>query len=157
MNQHPDPQQPGQQHASQQQPGQQHPAPAGEPAAPQPVSADGDLLTLLAQQAEEVLRSTQHRMQVVEPQLRRFARAVIDLGLPVPADWATQGDDRTVTFSSLTPRQFDAMIRLFEDIAANRPIVITRGQSGPTLFDPGSAVGPAPAPVVSTVHMSVPR
>lgn len=141
MNQHPDPRQPDSQHG-----------PNGEPS-----GAEGDLLALLAQQADEVLRTTQHRMQVVEPQLRRFARAVIDLGLPVPADWATQGDDCSVSFSALTTKQFDAMIRLLEDIAANRPIVITRGQSGPTLFDPGSAVGPAPAPVVSTVHMSVPR
>jgi hypothetical protein len=123
---------------------------------PSPDPRITDPLAALALEADLVLQATQRRMQTIEPQLRRFARAAADLGLPVPADWVAH-DDHEVTFSSLTPRQFDAMIRLLEDIAANRPIVVTRGQTGPSLFDVGPAVGPAPTPFVSSVHMSVPR
>jgi len=123
---------------------------------PEPESQLPDPLAALAHEADQVVRAARHRMQTIEPQLRRFARAAVDLGLPVPADWATH-DDEQVTFSALSPRQFDAMIRLLEDIAANRPIVVTRPPGGASLFDVGPAVGPAPAPVVSSVHMSVPR
>jgi hypothetical protein len=119
-----------------------------------------DPIEALAQQADAVLNAAYLRMNTVEPQLRRFARAAADLGLPVPADWATQphdAADAAVVFAPLTPRRFDALIRLLEDIAANRPVVITRGQAGASLFDAGPAVGPAPAPAPSSVHMAVPR
>ncbi|MFM7685903.1 MAG: hypothetical protein ACKPDI_08260 [Actinomycetota bacterium] len=131
---------------------QPHPGHEPQPADPQ----HADPLAALAGEADAVLQAIHHRMQTIEPQLRRFGRAVADLGLPVPTGWATH-DDHQVTFSALTPRQFDAMIRMLEDIAANRPIVITRGQGGASLFESGSAVGPTPARVVSSMHMSVPR
>ena len=136
------------------------------PHQPEPTPQSGDdpqqfdrleaMLSAANGDVADLLETTRHRMHTVEPQLRRFARAVADLGLPVPAEWAMH-DEHEVTFSALTHKQFDAMIRLLEDIAANRPIVVTRAQAGAALFDVGPAVGPAPAPIVSSVHMSVPR
>jgi len=122
----------------------------------QPEPQQPDPLVALAQEADEVLRAARHRMNTIEPQLRRFARAVADLALPVPPNWV-EHDHQQVTFSALSPRQFDELIRLLEDLAANRSIFVTRPPGGTALFDVGPAVGPAPAPVVSSVHMSVPR
>lgn len=107
--------------------------------------------------SEEAIDAEYRRAMVIEPRMRRLQRALGDLGLPVPADWVTPNDDGTVDFSTLSERQFDQLLCLFEDIAANRPIevIITRG--GPTLFDPGAPAGPVPAPAQSSVHVVVPR
>jgi hypothetical protein len=110
----------------------------------------------LNHELDEVLSATYERMMRIEPQLRRFARAMADIGAPVPADWATQEGD-TVDFGSLTPKQFDRLICLMEDIAAHRPIRVTIMRSGPTLFDPGVPQGPVAPQAPSTVHMQVPR
>jgi len=110
----------------------------------------------LTQELDEVLAATYERMMRIEPQLRRFARAMADIGAPVPKEWATQEGD-TVDFASLTPKQFDRLICLVEDIAANRPIRVTIMRGGPTLFDPGVPQGPVAPPMPSTVHMQVPR
>lgn len=105
----------------------------------------------------EVLDAEYQRAMCIEPQLRRFARAMADIGAPVPKDWATQDDTDMVSFGSLTPKQFDRLICLMEDIAAHRPITVTVMRSGPTLFDPGVPAGPVAPPVVSSVHMAVPQ
>lgn len=108
-------------------------------------------------EADAVLQAAYERMMRVEPQLRRFARVIEDLGMPVPADWATQDDADTVRFSDLSARQFDRLLCLLEDIAARRPVQVTITRGGPTLFDPGAPAGPAVRPTASTVHMAVPR
>lgn len=107
--------------------------------------------------SEEAIDAEYRRAMVIEPRMRRFTRALRDIGLPVPAEWATPNDDGTVDFSTLDPRQFDQLVCLLEDIAAGRPVqvIITRG--GPTLFDPGAPAGPLPAPTQSSVHVVVPR
>ena len=105
---------------------------------------------------DAVMAATYERMMRIEPQLRRFARALGDLGLPVPADWATQDDLETVHFGDLTARQFDRLVCLLEDLAAGRPVTVVRG--GPTLFSAGTPAGPVSPPAApSTVHIVVPR
>ena len=111
----------------------------------------------LTQAMSEVLEAAHARVMCIEPQLRRFARALADLGAPVPAEWATQDDADLVQFGSLKPKQFDRLICLIEDLAANRPIHVTITRGGPTLFDPGAPAGPIARPVPSTVHLVVPR
>lgn len=115
-----------------------------------------DLQPELSQEVNDVLEAAHLRMVRIEPQLRRFARAAADLGLPVPADWASQDDPDLVEFRSLTAKQFDRLLCLLEDLAARRTVHVTVVHGGPTLFDPGAPTGPAPAPV-SPVHMVVPR
>jgi hypothetical protein len=110
----------------------------------------------LIESATEVLEAEYLRAATIEPQLRRFARALADIGAPVPAGWATQTDPATVCFGDLTARQFDRLLCLLEDLAANRPISVTIARGGATLFDPGPPAGPVAPPVVSSVHMVVP-
>lgn len=110
----------------------------------------------LANEVEAVLAAAHERMMRIEPQLRRFARAMADLGAPVPADWATQPASDTVEFGSLTPKQFDRLLCLMEDLAAHRPIHVTVMHGGPTLFDPGAPTGPVAGPAPSSVHLVVP-
>jgi hypothetical protein len=110
----------------------------------------------LPHELDEVLNATYDRVMRVESQLRRFARAMVDIGAPVPADWATQDGD-VVDFKALTPKQFDRLICLVEDIAARRPIHVTIMRGGPTLFDPGVPAGPVVQPAQASVHMQVPR
>lgn len=111
----------------------------------------------IAADTDALLQAAYDRMMRVEPQLRRFARVIGDLGLPVPEDWATQDDGDRVTFGQLTTHQFDRLLCLLEDIAARRPVQVTITRGGPTLFDPGAPAGPAVRPVASTVHLAVPR
>lgn len=111
----------------------------------------------LVDEMDAVLSAAYERMMRIEPQLRRFARALGDLGMPVPADWATQDTIDRVDFASLTARQFDRLINLLEDIAARRPVSVTVVRGGPTLFDPGAPAGPVAPPAPSSVHMVVPR
>ncbi|MEY4338534.1 MAG: hypothetical protein RLZ14_384 [Actinomycetota bacterium] len=106
---------------------------------------------------DAVLGEALHRINCVEPQLRRFGRAAADLGLPVPAEWVEVLADDTVTFSNLTLTHFDRLIRLLEDLAQSRPITVTVVQGGANLFDAGAPHGPTPAPVTSSVHMVVPQ
>ncbi len=110
----------------------------------------------LADELHTVLAAAHTRMMRVEPQLRRFARAMADLGAPVPAEWAHHDGDQ-VTFGDLTAKQFDRLICLVEDLAARRTVTVTVMRGGPSLFDPGAPAGPVPAPVASTVHMVVPQ
>lgn len=105
----------------------------------------------------EVLDAEYLRITRIEPQLRRFARAMADLGAPVPRDWATEGDPEVVKFGSLSPKVFDRLLCLMEDLAANRPITVTVMRGGPTLFDPGAPAGPVAPSFVSSVHMVVPQ
>ena len=110
----------------------------------------------LTAEMDAVMAAAYERMMRIEPQLRRFARALGDLGLPVPADWATQDDLETVRFGDLTARQFDRLLCMLEDLAAGRAITVVRG--GPTLFSAGTPAGPvAPPPAPSSVHIVVPR
>jgi hypothetical protein len=111
----------------------------------------------LIDEMDELLAQTYERMMRIEPQLRRFERALGDLGMPVPADWATQDDLETVDFKSLTARQFDRLICLMEDLAARREVRVTIVRGGPTLFDPGAPAGPVAPATPSSVHMVVPR
>jgi hypothetical protein len=111
----------------------------------------------LIQEMDALLEAAHLREMRIEPQLRRFARALADLGAPVPKEWATQDDPDVVALKPLTPKQFDRLICLFEDLAAGRPVHITVMRGGPTLFDPGAPSGPSPSPVSSSVHMVVPR
>jgi hypothetical protein len=107
--------------------------------------------------SEAAIEAEYRRAMVVEPRQRRLARVVADLGLPVPADWATVNDDGTVEFLPLTAAEGDRLLCLLEDIAANRPVqvIVTRGSA--TLFEPGAPAGPVPAPHPSSVHVVVPR
>lgn len=112
----------------------------------------------LIAEMDAVMAATYERMFRIEPQLRRFARALGDLGLPVPADWATQDHLDTVQFGDLTARQFDRLVCLLEDLAAGRNVHVTVVRGGPSLFSAGSPAGPvAPPSAPSTVHIQVPR
>lgn len=111
----------------------------------------------LISDASEVLEAEYRRAMCIEPQLRRFARAMADIGAPVPRDWASQVDTERVSFSSLSPKAFDRLVCLMEDLAAHRPITVTVMRGGPTLFDAGAPAGPVAPPVVSSVHMVVPQ
>jgi hypothetical protein len=111
----------------------------------------------IIQASEAAIEAEYRRAMVIEPRQRRLTRVLADLGLSVPAGWATVNEDGTVDFSTLAERQADQLLCLLEDIAANRPVqvIITRG--GPSLFDPGAPAGPMPAPVTSSVHVVVPQ
>ncbi|MEN9506566.1 MAG: hypothetical protein RI958_2492 [Actinomycetota bacterium] len=113
--------------------------------------------TPIDDETAQMLEHVYVRATRIEPQLRRFSRVLADLGLPVPADWASQDDLSTVSFADLTVTQFDRLLCLFEDLAANRPISVTVVRGGPTLFDPGPPSGPVSPPSTSSVHMVVPR
>jgi hypothetical protein len=104
---------------------------------------------------EIALQQQFHRSMAIDPRMRRFARALAELGLPVAADWAEWDGDDGVDFASISWKSFDRMVCLFEDLAAHRPITVIRGQSGPTLFDAGRAPAPLPAPTQSSVHIRV--
>lgn len=106
---------------------------------------------------EKTLEAEYLRVTRLEPRLRRFQRVMKDLLAAVPADWATINDDETVDFASLTPAQFDRLLCLLEDIAANRPIQVTIVRGGPNLFGPGAPLGPMVVPPTSSIHMTVPR
>jgi hypothetical protein len=105
----------------------------------------------------EVLEAALHRINVIEPQLRRFAASLGDLGLPVPRNWAEVLPDGSVTFSSLSLTHFDRLIRMLEDLALSRPITVTVVQGGANLFDAGAPQGPVATPTRSSVHMVVPQ
>ncbi len=111
----------------------------------------------LNDEMDEVLSAAYERMMRIEPQLRRFARAAADLGMPVPADWATQDHIDTVHFGDLTARQFDRLVCLLEDLAARRQVHVTVVRGGPSLFSAGTPGGPVAPPSPSTVHIQVPR
>lgn len=126
-----------------------------DPQTPQPDPSDA-----LLQQVEAGLAEQLHRALAVDPRLRRFARALADLGLPLPADWATveggvDGAD-AVSFGSLSWTTFDRLLRALEDIAEGRPVEVTVMKGGPTLFDPGTAPAPYTPRPVSSVHIQVP-
>ena len=106
---------------------------------------------------DEVLEAAYQRMMSIEPQLRRFARAMADLGAPVPNDWAARDNPDVVTFGDLSPKAFDRLVCLVEDLAANRPTTVTLMRGGSTLFDVGPTTGPVAPSVVSSVHMVVPQ
>lgn len=107
------------------------------------------------QTAEDVLDAEYLQAMRIEPRMRRFARALTDLGAPVPRDWATADGLDSVDFGSLTAKQFDRLVCLLEDIAQNRPIVVSVMRGGPNLFAQGVPTGPVSAPVTSTVHIVV--
>ena len=111
----------------------------------------------LASEMNEVLEAAYLRMMSIEPQLRRFARAMADLGAPVPKEWAKHDDPDMVTFGDLTRKQFDRLICLMEDLAARRSITVTVMRGGPSLFDAGAPAGPVSSPTPSSVHMVVPQ
>lgn len=127
---------------------------------PQPEHAPGaDPTTHLLEQLEAGLTQQFLRATAIDPRLRRFARAVADLGLPVPADWAVAPPDPSgrVEFGSLSWGSFDRLVRLLEDLAGQPVGRAMCAPGGATLFNPG----PAPAPIIarppSTVHIQVPR
>ena len=126
-----------------------------EPTTPQPDPSDA-----LLQQVEAELTEQFQRALAVDPRLRRFARALADLGLALPPDWATVegGVEGTgaVTFGSISWATFDHLLRALEDIAEGRPVQVTVMKGGPTLFDPGTAPAPYLSRPVSSVHIQVP-
>lgn len=82
--------------------------------------ASPDDLSALASAAEVVEQSYVTVMRH-EPQLRRFARALEDLRLPVPRTWARFEDENTVSFTSITAAQFRRLINVLEHIADTHP------------------------------------
>lgn len=107
-------------------------------------------------ETERLLEAEYLRVMRIEPRLRRFVRALTELGAPVPADWATTADGESFDFTALTSKQFDRLVCLVEDLAANRPITVTIQRGGPTLFDPGAPTGPSVSPTTSSIHIVVP-
>jgi hypothetical protein len=71
--------------------------------------------------ASEVLDTAYVEVMRHEPQLRRFTRALDDLGLPVPADWARFDDQDTVSFAPISAKRFRLLLNLFEQIADRLP------------------------------------
>ena len=103
-----------------------------------------------------VLRSTG-----IDPRMRRFARTLDDLGLPLPDNWATvevdaDGTPVKVDFASVPWATLDRLVCLLEDIAEARPVTVIRPMGGPTLFDIDPSPAPTPAPRSTTLHISVP-
>ena len=111
----------------------------------------------LNDEMDEVLSAAYERMMRIEPQLRRFARAAADLGMPVPADWAAQDHIDTVHFGDLTARQFYRLVCLLYDLPARRHVHVTVVRRAPSLFSAGTPGGPVAPPSPSTVHIQVPR
>lgn len=107
-------------------------------------------------ETNEILEAAHMRITRIEPQLRRFARVMEDLGAPVPEDWATQDQAEAVTFGDLTPKAFDRLLCLVEDLAVGRNVTVTVMRGGPSLFDPGPPPGPFAPVVPSSVHIVVP-
>ena len=56
-----------------------------------------------------------------EPQLRRLARAIDDVGLPVPRDWARFEEDGTVSFAPISAKHFSRLLNVLEQIAERLP------------------------------------
>ena len=71
--------------------------------------------------AAEVLESAYMEVMRHEPQLRCFARALEDLGLPLSPNWARFDDERTVSFAPISAKQFRRLINVFEQIADRLP------------------------------------
>lgn len=111
----------------------------------------------LENEADAILESAYVRIVSVEPQLRRFAQALADLGAPVPDDWATQDGPDAVTFGALAPAQFDRLLCLLEDLAAGRALEVTVVRGGPSLLQTDAPVWPSAPPTSSIVHMVVPQ
>jgi len=107
--------------------------------------------------ATAILESAYARIVSVEPQLRRFAQAMADLGAPVPDGWARQDSPEAVTFGALTPAQFDRLLCLLEDLAAGRAVNVTVLRGGPSLLQTGAPAGPSASPITSIAHMVVPQ
>ena len=108
-------------------------------------------------ETNEILEAVYMRITRIEPQLRRFARAMTDLGAPIPENWATQDQADAVAFGDLTPKAFDRLLCLMEDLASGRSITVTVMRGGPSLFDPGPPPGPVAPVVPSSVHIVVPH
>ena len=106
---------------------------------------------------EEVLAAAYHQAMAIDPRMRRFSRALADLGMPVPAEWATTDGEGTVEFAPISWKAFDRLVCLLEDIAGGRRVHVTVVQGGPTLFGPATPPGPMPAPAGSSIHLTVPR
>ena len=125
--------------------------------APQP-DPSHDLL----QQIDAGLHEQLRRATAIDPRLRRFRRALLDLGLPLPTDWGTvpstdgAPDPTVVEFDAIPWATFDRLVCLLEDIAEGRPVEVTVVQGGPTLFDSGPAPAPLPERAPSTAHIQVP-
>jgi|GEM_PF-2723812 len=112
------------------------------------------------------LAAEYHRVVAVDPRLRRLQRALADLGLPLPAEWAEYGVDdegnEVVHFTDITWSVAQRLVSALEDLAARRSTSSSSSGGHGTranLFSPG----PAPAPQLlepeppSTVHIEVPR
>ena len=69
----------------------------------------------------EVLENTYIRVMRQEPQLRGFGRAIEDVGLPVPRDWARFQDHDIVTFAPISAKSFRRLINVLEQIAERLP------------------------------------
>ena len=69
----------------------------------------------------ELLENAYIRVMRHEPQLRCFGRAIEDVGLPVPRDWARFEDDGTVSFAPISAKNFRRFINVLEQIAERLP------------------------------------
>jgi len=110
----------------------------------------------LEHETNEVLEAAYRRITCIEPQLLRFARAMKDLGAPVPDNWASQDGSDAVKFGDMTPKAFDRLLCLMEDLASGRNVTVTVMRGGPSLFDPGPPPGPFAPAAPSSVHIVVP-
>jgi len=112
--------------------------------------------------AEEAVETDRLRIERLEPQLRRFARSLSDLGLIdlVGAGWAHIGKgDTTLEFGSLSLRAFDRLVCRLEDIAAGLPVQPRPVPGANQLrLDLTAVARPAGRRLrVSSVHPSLPR
>lgn len=121
------------------------------PTPPEPTTDLDHLAEMLEQQYRQAI--------TVEPRVKRLRRAIRDLGLPVPTDWVDHTDPDVVRFGHLTAAQFDHLVQLLEDVAANRPVLVSIQRGGPNLFDGGAPSGPITvnAPHASSIHITVPQ
>ena len=72
----------------------------------------------------EVLDAEYLRVMRYEPMQRCFGRAVADVGLPVPAHWATFDDQGMVSFRPMSAQQFRRLINVIEQVADRMPAPI---------------------------------
>ena len=87
------------------------------PAHDQPADDTPDMMAVI----EELAAQTYVTVMRHEPPLRSFQRALTDLALPIPADWASFADEDTVTFSPMRAKQFRLLINALERLVALVP------------------------------------
>ena len=93
--------------------------------------------------AAAIIESERIRAQRIEPRIRRFTRALSDLGLigVVGAGWATVGDadpdsdEPHIAFAELPGHAFDRLVVALEDLADQTVAVSPQPGPGQLSFD----------------------